>query len=1332
MYCRAGLLSVILMVLISCGSLQAEDWPTFRHDYSRSGVSSEKLSVAPLQKMWVYASQQPPHPAWHGPAKWDAYAQIKDLRSMRNFDPVFHPVVAGDLVYFGSSSDDSVHCIRLTDGNELWSFTTDAPVRIAPTVANGKLYFGSDDGYAYCIDAGTGALVWKYSPRPDSRLIVNNNRFISLWPCRSGVVVDKEIAYFGNSLLPWESSWISAVNSSTGEPIFTNEVRKVTIEGPLSLSTDYLISPQGRVPPVLFNRKTGANEGLLNRKKIQNGRGGSVVVLCDDDQACYGPGTQYRNWSMDAFSINKKEKVFSYPDSHAIVFSDDFYYVITDDSVCAYPKGESDRPLWEKAVEFPCELILTGDEVLVGSRDGIVAFRAVDGKKIWEESVHGNVYGLAVANGNLLASTDEGLIYCFRSVSGGAEDVIAEVSPPSISDKGLLDCWVFEEKYLKDNLFLNTSRNFPAKLSGGGIFRKAGQYSALSLNGKSTSIRVAEKISQTALPAKDLTVSAWVRIDAPLAWGGIVGAFRDTGDIERGWLLGYSNSTFYFRLAGKRGNGKLTTLKSPETFEPSQWYHVAGTYDGESMRLFINGKEMAHTSLQRGKINYPASGFYEIGAYHDDDEYFPLNGMIHEIRVYDRALSEDELSRHTAEKKDLSPVQKKTNGHELFSGPFLRFVAPDQAVIHWETKAPSPTIMDYSDGNETVRYEENKAVTRHSATLTNLRKKKMYTYRITVEIDGEKQITRDFELDTFFNFVPDPIAGAALPSSEKKAEAILAKTESQRGICIVLGAGEGQLAYELARQSQFHVIGVESDLKKVQAGRKALIKAEVYSDRLTLRHQADLTYLPYTGNIATLVVIDGEIAGVENEVSRILRPNGGKSVTCSPDGTYNVTDKGPLPGVGSWTHMYGDADNSTYGGETLQGAKSAGELMVQWVGRPGPRFHSDRNGRPSSPLAINGRLFFQGMDRLAAIDAYNGSILWSLEIPGTMRFNIPRDCGNWCADEDSVFLAVRNQCWKIAASDGAVKKHFPVIPIEKPDGQYDWGYVARHANSLIGSTVKKNAMNVKFFGQIYKYSYGGEANSKICSDTLFSYNVHSGKPQWTYRNGVILNSTITIGNDRIYFLESRNPKIKSSDTRRVGSSKLWDDLFLVALDVKTGEKIWKKPLNITPGNTVVYLAYSDETLILVSSSNGKNYLYAYNAENGFSIWQHEFKWNFSHHGRDMSRPAIVDGTLYVRPNVFDLKTGEEFKTKGFSGVCGTYAAYKHALIMRRGGVISLWQKSGKASGWHRLRPSCWLSAIPACGMVLAPEDGGGCSCGIWMETSVGFIPINNSKLNKDY
>ena len=99
----------------------------------------------------------------------------------------------------------------------------------------------------------------------------------------------------------------------------------------------------------------------------------------------------------------------------------------------------------------------------------------------------------------------------------------------------------------------------------------------------------------------------------------------------------------------------------------------------------------------------------------------------------------------------------------------------------------------------------------------------------------------------------------------------------------------------------------------------------------------------------------------------------------------------PPAGAGSWTHQYGRADNGAFGGEELGGASTISDLEVQWIGRPGPRCQPDRNGRKPAPLSVNGRLFVQGLNRIVALDAYNGSILWSTEIPDLLRMNMPRD-----------------------------------------------------------------------------------------------------------------------------------------------------------------------------------------------------------------------------------------------------------------------------------------------------------------------------------------------------
>ena len=49
---------------------------------------------------------------------------------------------------------------------------------MAPTVTNGRVYVGSDDGYAYCLDAKDGRLVWKLRLGPDDERIIARGEMI--------------------------------------------------------------------------------------------------------------------------------------------------------------------------------------------------------------------------------------------------------------------------------------------------------------------------------------------------------------------------------------------------------------------------------------------------------------------------------------------------------------------------------------------------------------------------------------------------------------------------------------------------------------------------------------------------------------------------------------------------------------------------------------------------------------------------------------------------------------------------------------------------------------------------------------------------------------------------------------------------------------------------------------------------------------------------------------------------------------------------------------------------------------------------------------------------
>jgi hypothetical protein len=116
------------------------------------------------------------------------------------------------------------------------------------------------------------------------------------------------------------------------------------------------------------------------------------------------------------------------------------------------------------------------------------------------------------------------------------------------------------------------------------------------------------KSVKSALPVRDFTVTTWVNLQKTTQYGSIIGTSQDNGNSEAGWMLGYSEDTFYLALASKGaddGDGKLTFLRGKTNYEAGRLYHVVATYDGQRMRLYVNGVLDGESAEQSGAILWP-------------------------------------------------------------------------------------------------------------------------------------------------------------------------------------------------------------------------------------------------------------------------------------------------------------------------------------------------------------------------------------------------------------------------------------------------------------------------------------------------------------------------------------------------------------------------------------------------------------------------------------------------------------------------------------------------------------------------------------------------------
>ncbi len=888
-------------------------------------------------------------------------------------------------------------------------------------------------------------------------------------------------------------------------------------------------------------------------------------------------------------------------------------------------------------------------------------------------------------------------------------------------------------------------------------------------------VELAPKGTLVHLPARDITVEAWVSLRNTPQWGGYVGYFQDNGTFEKGWILGNNGDRFCFAVSSvgaDDGDGLLTYLPADRPIDLRKWTHVTGTYDGRALRLYVDGSPAASSEAQSGDIAY-AEAPLAIGVYLDDNEMFPMDGAIHSVRIYDVALTAEQVKARYDATRDVFAGRRLSRtsapqARPLIDGPWVSFADQGSATVRWDTPRPAPTVLDFGrPGEEPRRIEHAAPTTTHAVTLGDLQRNTEYTYRVIIPGPDGDEATESFILDTEFDFTIRPLPDAPDPYPADgrgdlyadAARRILEATGIDRGYCLDYGCGDGRLALELARRSRLQVIGVSEDEQAVRRGRQTLVTAGLYGSRITLRHVKSLADLPLADLTANLIVsaeaLDtGRAPGAAAEAISMLRPAGG--VAClygrraelqdwlaatpvpdeglsgfhqrpavrwedDPSGAMLLLGKpDKLPGAGEWTHAYGDPGQSGNSWDELVTGTAGETLEVQWFGLPGPNAMIDRQTRGTSSLSTNGRLFAQGNERIITLDAYNGAILWSLEIPGLRRSNIPRNAGNTCANDDYLFAALRDHCWRLDAATGRRSHCYPVGFGDAQD-PYQWGYVGTVADKLLGSAVRVGNTETGWIGpQFWFDGLSGKDTYNVCSDALFCLRIEDGARIWTHTGALVINPTISIGNDRVYFLESRSKDAIELEERQIGAD-LWEDVWLVALDLSTGDKCWERPFEHPQQPIVVYLVHHGEQVAISTSFAGKYHVRAFSDATGEDRWQVEHPWRSDNHGHHIQHPVIAQGKLFLEPAVYQWQTGAAVEIE-FPGrnKCGTLSAAAN-LLHYRDYNDEVWDlATNTQSEFNRLRSNCWIGMISGSGLLLSPESGGGCSCSWPVYTSLAY------------
>jgi len=214
---------------------------------------------------------------------------------------------------------------------------------------------------------------------------------------------------------------------------------------------------------------------------------------------------------------------------------------------------------------------------------------------------------------------------------------------PSTRDRGLVGHWAFEGSgSISNGQSLPDSSGranscVASNPNGTGMSFTAGQFgNDVQLDGVDDSFSCSNGSSLNITRA--ITISAWVNPS------GTQGSYSRI--LAKNWFYYlYITATNYVTLGFQDGSPSVGMLTSASSLTNGSWQHIVGTYDRDvssnNQKIYINGV-LSSQRTGTGVIPNNLSTTLTVGA-HSPVSYGFMNGSLDDVRLYNRALSAEEI-----------------------------------------------------------------------------------------------------------------------------------------------------------------------------------------------------------------------------------------------------------------------------------------------------------------------------------------------------------------------------------------------------------------------------------------------------------------------------------------------------------------------------------------------------------------------------------------------------------------------------------------------------------------------------------------------------------------
>lgn len=591
---------------------------------------------------------------------------------------------------------------------------------------------------------------------------------------------------------------------------------------------------------------------------------------------------------------------------------------------------------------------------------------------------------------------------------------------------------------------------------------------------------------------------------------------------------------------------------------------------------------------------------------------------------------------------------------------------------------------------------------------------------------------RQFEV----NVDPDP----PKTESQSSSPAVAAAKEADTGYCVSVGIGDESVLDQILSQTNMHVIVIDDQADRVDVLRRRWNDRGLYGIRAFCIHsKVDFESLP--PYMASLLIVNDTGQSEESkrfaaDAFRILRPYGGKAIFAADsqtadnladtakrlagatfeahDGLVILSRPGALPGAANWTHEYGDSGNTLMSQDELVRAP----FGVLWFGGPASdgELYFNRHYWGPGLTVVDGRMFVQGPQRLAAIDIYTGQILWKKTVrtgsgPGRRGnfFEVEKPGFHFTAAADANYLVYPDKCIVLDPKSG---EETNTLRLKEELDQ--WGKVR----------VWKDLLIVSVFQDF--------PDLGLIPRSIAAVNRYTGETQWT-KEADLTVPLIAVGSDTVYAFDGYLQDFYDSWKRRGLIPKSEGARSLRAIDARTGQTNWERPIE----PIATWLAFSEDyNTLIVSNKAGVT---AYRGDNGNEQWtKNEEAPGFGGHPENVWDKVIISGDQIIDQRgpgrAFSIETGEEILHRDpFTGQmvpwqftktghhCNYAIASPHLLTFRAG-TAGFFDRSSYSSGrLPGFRSGCRNSLIPAGGVLNAPNYAHGCVCSYNLFTSLALV-----------